>query len=281
MLLIGSGGSKVCTGKEFSLVKQRQSPVYKQILLQNSIGWLFATWNIFSFINQVIHGGQGPRPARKIIKPIVQVKQYNISRLLKNLTTKYNIVFSGYLFRIAKNMSLLLLVFLSHTPPAGWWGQGCHQLEVTEWPKQGLQLRKERISLGLQENLVRGGGQRRMRAPLVYCRLPGTFLSWCPFFSPAVSALACPLLSAGPFAPIVHLLPFLLQKQMLLRNFSHMPVLGASTQHFGWVQCQWTMVLLPSNQMRGKKLSILFSFFLHLHTLQSKKGTHGCGTWGE
>lgn len=36
MLLIGSGGSTMCTGKKFSLAKQKQFPTYKLVILRNS-----------------------------------------------------------------------------------------------------------------------------------------------------------------------------------------------------------------------------------------------------
>lgn len=68
MLLIGSGGSTVCTGKKFSLAEQKQFPTYKLVILRNSfVSWLFATWNVFSFIMVV----RPPDQIEKIIKPTV------------------------------------------------------------------------------------------------------------------------------------------------------------------------------------------------------------------
>lgn len=68
MLLIGSRGSTVCTGKTFSLAKQKQFPTYKLVILRNSlVSWLFAMWNVFSFIMVV----RPPDQIEKIIKPTV------------------------------------------------------------------------------------------------------------------------------------------------------------------------------------------------------------------
>lgn len=68
MLLIGSGGSTVCTGNKFSLAEQKQFPTYKLVILRNSfVSWLFPTWNVFSFIMVV----RPPDQIEKIIKPTV------------------------------------------------------------------------------------------------------------------------------------------------------------------------------------------------------------------
>ena len=71
----------MCAATGFSAVEQRQSPVYKLVMLQSTVSRLLAPWSATS-----AHGAEAPRPAGKDYSTTVYLKSHHITRLLKNLT---------------------------------------------------------------------------------------------------------------------------------------------------------------------------------------------------
>lgn len=145
--------------------------------------------------------------------------------MIKNLHTKYNIVSRGYLFRVAKNPSLVVtgiwIAHSSHTPPIRGAQSGL---------KLGLQQRRG-TKFRATRDLVVGGGLRRMKGPPVGRKPPGTFsaatLSFLWGLRPGLPVSICRTSYSWSSSPSLPL-----PKRMPRHSFSHMPVIEASTQHF-------------------------------------------------